>query len=179
MAFFKTTKIIDTATSTLGKIDRTINRDTGFSCRLVKRGKNISYEIKKVPTRGGSKARHARAAAYFQCDCKWKRLNKECKEDIAWYQRHFGSKKSKTLSTYHFYMQYCLYDNDCAIFQMVPCFDVYIYATEENDILTITGKATLPLFNLKSELYVNGELKKTTRTDHQGGAEYSLTKEEV
>lgn len=179
MAIFRTTEIIDTATGTLGKIDRTINRDTGFSCRLVKRGKTLSYEIKTVATRGGSEARHARAAAYVQCDCKWKRLDDACKKNIAWYQRNFGSKESKTLTTYHFFMQYCLYGTDCQIFQMVPCFYTYIYMTKIGDVLCITGKASLPICNLKGDLYVNGILNKTIQTNDQGEAVFYLSKYEV
>lgn len=179
MAFFKPNILFGDITGVLGKIDRTINRDSGLSCRLVKRGGKLSYEIKTAGTRGGSAARHARAALYVKCDCKWKRLTPFCKDLIEFNKIHNGSAYEKTLSTYHYFMRYCLYSNDCYLFSTLYCYSVYIYMIWVGDIMDITGKATSPICDLKGDLYVNGILKKTKQTDDQGAVSFTLSKYEV
>lgn len=94
----------------LGKIDRTIGKEGGFSLSLGGATSDGSLKLssKKKGTSGGSPARHERANVYCNCDDNYKAMPIGKKKLLVpWYRKVLDKTYLKT-DRYHIWMKICL-----------------------------------------------------------------------
>ena len=176
MAIFTPKLPISGITGPLGSIDRTIKAGTGLAVKFVSRNGKWSLERKTAATKTNTLSKQEWADRYYTCDCKWKKLDANCRQAVDRNRIERGSKYEKTLTTYHYFMRRCLYKAECEIFLYNPCFETHATLTEYTAYLSITAWPSKNICHLWARLILNGQIHTERSTGADGTVQFTIPK---